>query len=313
MTTPTSEPSPSPATPTSPMAPLVSIVLPVHNGARYLPEALASVTAQTWREWELICVDDASSDDTPAMLAEYAQRDPRIRIVRHARNTGLPGALNTGFAAASGDLLTWTSDDNRYRPEALSTFVNHLQASPDVAFVYSDFAHLDENGRITGLSVAPTGPEGLITGREGMASFLYRRAVYEQVGDYATDLTLAEDYDYWLRVLAAGFTMAPVHETLYDYRFHSRSLTEAHRDRTFVAAERALRREMPALVRRYPGARGVMYLRLASLASWRHQRALAAWYALQSAFYSPRRLLAQTGAYVRRRLSARPRAGAQRT
>ncbi len=283
-----------------PELPLVSIVLPVYNGARYLPESLASVVAQTYPHWELICVDDTSTDSTPDILAEWSARDPRIRVIRHTTNKRLPGALNTGFAAARGDLLSWTSDDNHYRPEALATLVERLQANPTLDFVYSDYAFIDEDGKITGLSVAPD-PVGLITGKEGMASFLYRRRVYERVGDYAADLFLAEDYDYWLRVLAAGFRMQPLHEALYEYRRHASSLTDAYAGRTFQAAEKALRRELPSLLRRFPQLRGTLYLHLASLASWRGDRRRAAAYALQGAIFSPGATAKQVRAYVQRR------------
>lgn len=282
-------------------APLISIVLPVYNGARYLPESLASVVAQTYPHWELICVDDCSTDETPAILAEWAARDSRIRVIRHERNKRLPGALNTGFAAATGDLFSWTSDDNHYRPEALATLAQRLQAESAVSFAYSDFAQMDEDGRITGVTVAPS-PEGLVSGNNGLASFLYRRSVYERVGDYAADLFLAEDYDYWLRILAAGFTLTPIHETLYEYRHHSHSLTDAYREGAFAAAEKALLRNAPDLTRRYPQLRGDIYLRLASLASWRRQRGRAAYYALQGMRYSPMRVARQTQAYIQRRL-----------
>jgi glycosyltransferase involved in cell wall biosynthesis len=282
-------------------APLISITLPVYNGARFLPESLASIVAQTYTNWELICVDDTSTDATPTLLAEWAARDSRIRVIRHAVNQRLPGALNTGFAAARGDLLTWTSDDNRYRPNALATLAQQLLAEPAVAFVYSDYALLDEEGQITGVSVAPP-PEGLITGKEGLPSFLYRRSVYERVGEYAADLFLAEDYDYWLRVLAAGFTLLPIHQALYEYRRHARSLTDEYRGRTFEAAEKALLRNRTGLIRRYPQLRGAIYLHLASLASWRGQRASAAYYALLGVRYSPGAVALKTRAYVERRL-----------
>ncbi len=284
--------------------PLVSIVLPIYNGARFLPESLASVAAQTYPHWELICVDDCSTDETPSILATWAGRDSRIRVIRHEVNKRLPGALNTGFAAAQGELLSWTSDDNHYRPDALATFTQRLQAEPAVAFVYSDYALLDADGQITGLAVAPP-PEGLITNKTGQASFLYRRSVYERVGAYTADLFLAEDYDYWLRVLAAGFTLLPIHETLYEYRRHASSLTDEYRGRTFEAAEKALLRNMPGLAQRYPRLRGAIYLQLASFASWRGQRASAAYYALQGMRYSPRELALKTRAYVERRLGGR--------
>jgi len=286
--------------------PLISIVLPVYNGARFLPEALTSVAAQTWTNWELICVDDASTDDTPDALAAWAARDRRIRLLRHDHNRRLPAALNTGFAAASGELFTWTSDDNRYRPEALATLAGRLMAEPALAFVYSDYALLDDAGRIVGASIAPP-PLGLITSDAGLPNFLYRRSVYERIGAYASDLFLAEDYDYWLRVIAAGFALAPIHETLYEYRRHARSLTDAHHGQTFAAAEQALLRNRAALIRRYPTLRGSIALRLASLAVWRGQWTRAVWYLAQGVRYSPGAATRQAQAYVGRRLpSHRP-------
>ena len=99
--------------------PLVSIVLPVYNGEKYLRESLDSILAQTMEDWELIAVDDCSKDATPQILADYAASDSRIRVMRNAENQRLPRSLNIGFAEARGEFLTWTSDDNAYAPEAL--------------------------------------------------------------------------------------------------------------------------------------------------------------------------------------------------
>src|SRR5687768_16352258 len=103
--------------------PLVSIVLPTYNGCRYLCESIDSCRKQTYPHWELILVDDCSTDDTPRIMAEAVRSDARIRSVRHETNKKLPSGLNTGFRLAKGDYLTWTSDDNCYRPEALAEMV----------------------------------------------------------------------------------------------------------------------------------------------------------------------------------------------
>ena len=82
--------------------PLISIVLPVYNGEKYLRESIDSILAQTMRDWELIVVDDCSKDATPAILAEYAARDRRIRVLRNEENQRLPRSLNIGFAETRG-------------------------------------------------------------------------------------------------------------------------------------------------------------------------------------------------------------------
>src|SRR5438034_11794938 len=105
-----------PSSPSSHDSTLITIVLPTHNGAKYLRESIESCLGQTYHNLELVVVDDASSDATPDVIAEYS--DPRLISVRHGQNRGLPEALNTGFAHSRGHYLTWTSDDNRYAPEA---------------------------------------------------------------------------------------------------------------------------------------------------------------------------------------------------
>lgn len=282
-------------------SPRVSIVLPTYNGAAYLAESLEGCLAQTYPDFELIAVDDASTDATATILAEYAEHDGRIRVVRHERNRGLPAALNTGFAAARGAYLTWTSDDNRYAPDALAEMVRALEADPAVALVYADIELIDAEGQVRGTESAME-PLELLTGHggTGLACFLYRRTVYERLGDYAEDLALAEDYDYWLRVLAAGMTMRHLPRTLYQYRRHPRSLTDARRGRTFLAAERALLRHLPEMSTLSRELRGRAHLYLASLATWRGDPRAALGYTLRALPDAPAQTAAQLAAFARR-------------
>src|SRR5687767_2807233 len=127
-----------------PGTPLISIVLPTYNGERYLAEAIESCLAQTCRDWELILVDDASSDGTPAVIARYARQDPRVRAIRNPANRKLPGSLNAGFARARGDYFTWTSDDNCYRATALAEMRAALAADPAVDIVYAGYTLIDD-------------------------------------------------------------------------------------------------------------------------------------------------------------------------
>src|SRR5260221_4071409 len=128
--------------------PLISIVLPAYNGATYLGQALQSCLDQSYLAWELIVVDDASTDATPAIIREFAMHDSRVSCIRHETNRRLPGALNTGFAAARGEFLTWTSDDNLYRVNAFEAMAAVLTEMPAVDFVYADFDVIDEAGRV---------------------------------------------------------------------------------------------------------------------------------------------------------------------
>ena len=241
----------SPRTSTSPRK-LVSIVLPVYNGSRYLRQSIESCMSQTYENIELIVVDDASKDDSVEIVRAY--RDPRIALIRHERNRKLPAALNTGFRAASGAYLTWTSHDNYYIPTAIDELVQFLESRMGVDFVYSDEYIIDERDQTVQLD--RTGPVERLVEQSCLGGcFLYTRAVYERLGPYDERLFLAEDYDYWLRALAA-FKLAHLDRPLYYYRLHPRSLTVQFQPEGVDLALRVRRR----LLGRYP---------------WRYGRALS--------------------------------------
>src|SRR5260370_31743679 len=130
--------------------PLVSIVLPTYNGSRYLAESIQSCIDQTYLNWELIIVDDASTDDTPAIIDRYVSHDPRISSVRHDANRRIPGGLKTGFARSRGEYLTWTSDDNLYEPDALERMVRYLDAEPAMGMVHCDEKTMPQDGQTIG-------------------------------------------------------------------------------------------------------------------------------------------------------------------
>ncbi|HEY7347989.1 MAG TPA: glycosyltransferase [Ktedonobacterales bacterium] len=277
--------------------PLVSIVLPVYNGARYLKESIQSCLDQTYLRWELLIVDDASTDQTSAIIAEFTAKDDRVRYIRHETNKRLPAALNTGFAHAQGEYLTWTSDDNRYHPQALEEMVEILASNKYVDFVYTDYDEISETGQLM-QSIIAEPPMQLIEKHTGLACFLYRRSLYEQIGSYSEDLFLAEDYDYWLRILASGFHMYPLHKSLYWYRRHPDSLTDEQRGHTFLAAERALLRNLPKMAWAGTAVQGKAYLYLASLAAWRGSHRAAFLYSIRAMRYAPAAVTAKVAFFL---------------
>lgn len=124
--------------------PLVSVVIPAFNAARFLPESIPSVLAQTWTDLELIVVDDGSTDGTAACVGAFD--DPRIRLVSQA-NRGLAGARNSGIRAARGFYVAFLDADDLWHPEKLARHVQHLRAQPDVGVSYSASALMDDQGR----------------------------------------------------------------------------------------------------------------------------------------------------------------------
>lgn len=203
----------------------VSIVLPVYNGAKYLRQSIESCLRQTHRNIELIIVDDCSTDKTPEIIAEYAARDSRIVSVRNRSNLHLAGALNVGFRRAEGQLLSWTSHDNYYSPSAIETLVRQLCSLPQIGLVYSAFYHIDAEGRVDPRITYLPLPWVLPYHINAVGPcFLYRRSVYEEVGDYDERIEFEEDYEYWLQVFRR-FKMMRLHLPLYYYRRHAESMT----------------------------------------------------------------------------------------
>ena len=195
------------------MTPTVSIILPTWNGAKLLPDAVKSCLDQTFRDFELVIVNDCSTDNTLAVAENLAAADPRIRVVSNEKNSKLPASLNHGFSLARGRYLTWTSDDNRFLPSAMERMVGELERT-NSDLVYADYDVFSTSGDITEHKRLKDADRLFEYNWIG-ACFLYRKEVRERLGDYRTDLFCAEDYEYWLRIRSAGLKMTHLPETLY--------------------------------------------------------------------------------------------------
>ena len=220
---------------------MVSIVLPVYNGAQYLKKSIDSVLAQTYTNWELLILDDCSTDEKPHISQNYAKEDSRIIYIRNENNLKLPGNLNKGFSLSKGEYITWTSDDNKFHPTALEKMVNALENSNNAKFVYASYNTIDENDTVTDHYIVPSNTRNIIVGSNCIgACFMYTREVYEKIGDYDTDLFLTEDFDYWQRIIAK-FETVSISEILYDYRKHAANLTSTmKKDRFYTAYKKML-------------------------------------------------------------------------
>lgn len=240
--------------------PLISIVLPTYNGARFLAESIQSCIDQTYTNWELIIVDDCSTDSTSKIIKHFESSDLRIRAFHHEKNRKLPAALNTGFSMARGDYFTWTSDDNRYRPEAISMMVEFLIRQPWVGVVYSDYTKFYEGDGRT-LRVGVQIPSQLAFDNCIGPCFLYRKKVAEDVGPYDQSLFLAEDYDFWLRASLVT-RLEALHEDLYLYRYHSQTLTATRKQFVQTMAAQSLSLNLPKMTWLPKQAQANGYIRL---------------------------------------------------
>lgn len=215
--------------------PKVSIILPVYNGADCVSDSIDSVLAQTYKEFELIIVNDCSTDNTWEILQGYAAKDNRVKIYSNEVNKKLPRTLNAGFEKATGEYLTWTSDDNEYRPEAIQEMVTYLDDNPNCGMVYTDMTIVNKMGKSVEESyqIAAEAKDLRLKSVCG-ACFMYRKSIADEIGEYNPDLFLAEDYEYWMRISEKS-KIVPLHKDLYKYTYRPESLSGSQRWETIKA------------------------------------------------------------------------------
>ena len=215
------------------MKELISIVLPVYNGERYLRESIDSVLNQTYRNWELIIVDDCSTDSSAKIAREYTKKDKRIYYYRNENNLRLPRNLNKGFKLARGNYLTWTSDDNRFKSTALEKMYSALKNDIDAQFVFASCRVINSEGSPIEYIMVDNKRKKQIVGHNVVgACFMYTRKAYEEVGEYNPEFVLVEDYDYWQRIYTK-FNAVVISEILYEYRWHDGALTSTMKKEAF--------------------------------------------------------------------------------
>lgn len=275
--------------------PKISVILPVYNGGRYLKDAIESVLAQTLQNFELIIIDDCSTDDSAEIAQRYAVIDSRVTYERNDVNLKLPKALNKGFDTARGEYWTWTSCDNLYMPEALEEMTKALDTHADIGLVYASMQMIDEFGRSQ--EVIDAGPSGHLIFRNVVgACFLYRRVIAEKIGEYNPNLFLCEDYDYWLRIACVS-KIHSIKETLYLYRRHRDNLSHQHEEKV-IAKGIAVQKQYYS---RFIKTRKDAALFYASLRSRDIYNPLRQLYLLYVLCYSPRQFLNEICGLIKRR------------
>lgn len=234
--------------------PKVSIVLPTYNGSKWIKESIESIINQSYSDWELIIVNDCSTDNTKNIIESYEAKDSRIKIITNNKNLKLPNSLNVGFSAAQGQYLTWTSDDNIYKPDAIATLTAFLDANPQVDLISMNSDIINDKGEIIGDFdsgyIYKRCPEYLIHMNNVGAAFMYRHSIAHKVGRYADDLFCAEDYDYWCRIALEG-TISYSPENIYQYRVHSKSLSKTKRKLVLENTNRIRSKYAPGFFAKY--------------------------------------------------------------
>lgn len=234
-----------PSSPASPSSPTISVILPAFNAVAYVREAVASILEQTFGDFELILIDDGSSDETPAILDCLARSDTRIRLI-HQENAGLVATLNRGLSLARGHYVARMDADDRAYPERFAAQFDFLEAHPEVAVLGSSARFIDCAGTIFGEWRVPASSRGIKAGLLGgnctlpHPSVMARREVLVAAGGYCDRFAHAEDFELWLR-LSRAHRFANLPQPLLDYRVHSQCVSVTRLREQLLATERALR------------------------------------------------------------------------
>lgn len=227
---------------------MVSVVIPVYNQAHYLPFAVESVLAQSFDDYEVIVIDDGSSDGTPRVIASYGDR---IRSIRK-KNGGTASALNAGILTSRGHWVAWLSADDSWEVDKLMKEINAAEVDPSIGLVYSDLLRIGADGQVLRREhyPSPTSKKGrllrliwdcFING----STVLVRRDVFDTVGLFDENNPYTQDYEMWFRIVSE-YGVRHVSEPLTRYRVHS-SQTSADTASMEIWSDRVVAHWIPRL------------------------------------------------------------------
>lgn len=224
--------------------PVVSVIMPCYNYAHYMDEAIESVLEQSWEDFELVLINDGSTDETPEKMAEWEQEDERIVCIHHSSNLGLSAARNTGIVVAKGDLITYLDPDDVYLPHKLETQVGAFISDPDLEMVWGG---CDVIGGKPFPDFGNSGPPDLAKLRKGnyipCQSVMVKGGLLIRNGMFDEDLRCMEDWDMWLRALHGGCNAKFIPGPVYKLRKHRQQYGVKTAGLHTQEAKRALRQQ----------------------------------------------------------------------
>lgn len=214
--------------------PRISVLLPCFNAAQTLPEAIASLEAQTLTSYEVIAVDDGSTDSTPDILGDWARRDQRVKILAR-QHAGIINSLNTGLAACQAPYVARMDADDRCHPERLRLQAQYLDEHPEVALVSCLVQGFPQGQVAEGFSIYMDWQNSLISDADIRREFfiespfphpsvMFRKEIVIRLGGYQ-EHGWAEDYDLWLRLYLAGERFGKIPQVLLEWRESPQRLT----------------------------------------------------------------------------------------
>ena len=215
------------------MSPKVTILVPTYNRAGLLPEALQSALSQTYNNFELVILDDASTDNTKEVIQHFL-KDSRVRYVAHPRNIGIAANRNHGLSLAQGQYIAMLdSDDVWLDKDKLAKQVAYLEQNNDCVLVGTWVVQIDEEGnQLKNISFAKTDADIrasiLYRNHIAQSSVLFRKDAALKAGEYDKTLATMEDHDLWLKIgVQNKFATLPIYAL--GYRIHKGGITKSHK------------------------------------------------------------------------------------
>jgi glycosyltransferase involved in cell wall biosynthesis len=222
----------------------VSILMPAYNEEKYISEAINSVINQTFKDWELIIINDASTDKTKEIVEKFIKKDKRIKLINNKTNKFQSAAREKGKKQAKGKYIAFLDADDKYLKNKLEKQINFLEKHPDIDLVYTNMLRVFKNGEkslIQGIKFEEDPRKLLLKAMKRKdlgkikahklinfkkrkrlipsASVILKRSVFNKV-QYDKKLKVSEDYDLWYQIIGKGFKLAKIPIVTYLYRIH---------------------------------------------------------------------------------------------
>lgn len=205
---------------------LVSVIMPAYNSEAFISEAIRSVIDQTYPNWELFVIDDASSDSTLKIIQDYSGKDDRIHILKNSSNKGTHQTRNKGIEAATGDFIAFLDADDQWKPEKLQKQLEIISRE-DIAACFSSYDLISENGRPLNKKVEAlpvlTYEKLLKANYVGNLTGIYNVKVLGKI--YCPEIRKRQDWALWLKVIEEGGPMEGIRDSLAIYRIRKNSIS----------------------------------------------------------------------------------------
>lgn len=227
--------------------PAISVLMTVFNAEAYLADSIETIQRQTFKDWEFIIVDDASTDHSVTIAESYAEKDPRIKIIRNAINKGQTHCLNQGLVEARAIWIARQDADDLSHPERFEKQWQRIQQEPGLALLGTSGVLIDRSGKVIGLLDVPLTQE-LITWSVAIknpflhTAVMFRTEIARSLGGYDEHYQIAQDYDLWTRMIRQ-YRVANLSERLVGYRHLESSLSKSGKNKAFQEAHGISQRE----------------------------------------------------------------------